>query len=1139
MDDGMSDTPGIQDPKRGWRQRGRRSLPRLTAIPRNVVKATIAEVHTLDLWDKPDKDTNPVRVTDHIREWLDQGEYYWEEEPTEYSDHLPEPRPPKKEPEPRHKDQGEGEEEKLRPGTQDTSGNDETRLEDQDTPKDDEDRDGHTESEADDPPETEDSGPQAQDETPNAQASGEGHGAQTPNEDCGARAPDQSSPRHPDDNTNQNTRRDRSRDSEEAGPEAAQDKKENEPQASHADHNSGPQDNQDGAKRKRGPLEILYLHERAVGIGYGITPTIFEFSALNPASATLEPVPADDESVYAHHVGGDESGSEDAREAPGDGIYADHDGGDIYADHVGGNERPSDPPAEDSGPVEEDEPNGFLQEEVRGTSAELRAIEAAIEDAYGEESPYRDVGQRLLAHVYYCSTEKRYQYEEGVPIDYRLIKEACQEAGLGEVTRTSNVWWPLVDAGYMCYDDYTKGVESREFALTFGFEARLQGALEEGRDTETRYDLVTGKMRRATIKTQLTYDGDHHWSEKSELIGKAIEALRGQRDLVNIEAVEEHLSRLKARAQEAKAAYEKVAEPAKAARYEILEEGKELTGEEKERLRDAEKAACEAGRKLQREQSRYNQDNRIWSKIKGQGLEDAEDQPDGIYEYETAYDVQWKSGRWTMLVGLQNASEEMKAAACKGVRDFRNKDIKSSQTEVLIEEIQLANEMGAGLDLSAITEAPSKEEVAGHFGLSRNAPKRPEHGGKFGAMFRDDTFEEAKNNARGRVFARIKDEDGEKDWSKLHTFPFESGKVAYERAIYNELATMATVAQDWADDPKCTYDDPEAVYQQLKDFYELMTEVIDQWREWLVTVHWSEAGQHGGDGYFVENPCGLPFYLNQDDGDDDDDDDDRYDQKVAYATSRLQGRESAYMHALAILSEDYDYEFLRNEHDGAAVLGEIPEEAREEAREISGFQRARLEEKPFEGHEDCDDDDDDDSSDAHNNDQPCNTKRSKPQSKPGRTRKRSTSSTSPTRTNRNGSAAGRAGRNGADEKKTPSGSAPSRPEPSRSASAHTPTDGSASPHESQSPTQRSASKTSSGATTGTTSPADEASDGVVREDDPGPGTIVYQEGMPSSLCSGAPDPPSGSSQQKQASQHDPAGPEQAPTPRGRWAIYPP
>jgi hypothetical protein len=182
------------------------------------------------------------------------------------------------------------------------------------------------------------------------------------------------------------------------------------------------------------------------------------------------------------------------------------------------------------------------------------------------------------------------------------------------------------------------------------------------------------------------------------------------------------------------------------------------------------------------------------------------------------------------------------------------------------------------------------------------------------------------------------------DWSKLHRFEFESGTMAFQRAIYNELPTMARVAQDWADKGDCKYDDPEAVYQKLKEFYQEMTKEIDRWRGWLVDHHWEIAGQNGGDGYHVKNPCGLPFDKTEFES--------RYARKAAYATSRLQGREAAYMLSHAIVAEEEGFEHLRNEHDGAAVLGTIPESAREKAREQSGFHCASLEAKPFEEHED-------------------------------------------------------------------------------------------------------------------------------------------------------------------------------------------
>jgi hypothetical protein len=139
---------------------------------------------------------------------------------------------------------------------------------------------------------------------------------------------------------------------------------------------------------------------------------------------------------------------------------------------------------------------------------------------------------------------------------------------------------------------------------------------------------------------------------------------------------------------------------------------------------------------------------------------------------------------------------------------------------------------------------------------------------------------------------------------------------------------MAQVARDWADDADVEEDDPEVIYGMLKDIYGPMAEEIDRWREWLVDGHWrwyhSRGGPHGA---FVTNPCGLAFSIH-DDRFTKEGTIDRYGQKVAYAMSRLQGLEAAYMHALAQIAGDYDYEFLRNEHDGAVVIGTIPADAR-------------------------------------------------------------------------------------------------------------------------------------------------------------------------------------------------------------------
>jgi hypothetical protein len=270
----------------------------------------------------------------------------------------------------------------------------------------------------------------------------------------------------------------------------------------------------------------------------------------------------------------------------------------------------------------------------------------------------------------------------------------------------------------------------------------------------------------------------------------------------------------------------------------------------------------------------------------------------------------------------------------------------------LIQEMTMAVRMGAELDVSILTDyidEDGKDGLAEQFGIDRENWKRPEHSVKFGAGFEHDTFDAALGAAKGKVLARIKDDDDEPDFSRLHRFKDESRRSAWNRAVYNELPTMAQTARDWADDEEIEYDDPEEVYSILRDAYEEMAEEIDAWRDWLVDEHWTEEGQHGSSfGYYVSNPCSLPFSIHDPRLAENGDEPDRYNQKVGYATSRLQGLEAAYMHALALIQDDFDYEFLRHEHDGAVVIGTVPEEAREMARRISGFHRAELESKPFE-----------------------------------------------------------------------------------------------------------------------------------------------------------------------------------------------
>ncbi|WP_259253728.1 hypothetical protein [Salinibacter ruber] len=600
---------------------------------------------------------------------------------------------------------------------------------------------------------------------------------------------------------------------------------------------------------------------------------------------------------------------------------------------------------------------GEMRDKVPVPKPVSDALEEILEEI--DAGQYIDVLRRVIAHVYYCQTRMPDRYDDGVPLGHLLIRQACSEDESAAIpTRTEEVW-EGAEGIVLAVNDYIYREEdvgrSRQFLVREKALSRLDKALSDSYEYKTRYNLVDGKRLYSGFQTELTYDGEHSWEERSTFIYRVLKRLKGQRDLVNKSAVEDHLDGLEDDVEAAKARHEAADEEREQLEDEILEEGKSLTDAEQTRLKEAREAAFEAGRELERIRSRYRQDIRIWSDIISQGLEDAEDQPEGIYEYETAYEVQEASGRFTQTCGLQNASEDMKAAACKDVAKYNNLDISSSQTEALIQEMRMAVRMGAELDVSILTgyiDEDGKDGLAKQFGVDREHWKRPEHAVKFGAGFTHPTFEAVHGAAQGKVLARIKDSDDDPDFSELHQFENESGRSAWRRAVYNELPTMAQTARDWADDEDIRYDDPEEIYSILKDAYAEMAEEIDAWRDWLVDEHWTKVGQHGsGFGYYVSNPCSLPFSIYDPrlaESNEEGAQPDRYNQKTGYATSRLQGLEVAYIHALALIQDDFDYEFLRNEHDGAVILGEVPEEAREMARRISGFHRAELESKPFE-----------------------------------------------------------------------------------------------------------------------------------------------------------------------------------------------
>ena len=69
--------------------------------------------------------------------------------------------------------------------------------------------------------------------------------------------------------------------------------------------------------------------------------------------------------------------------------------------------------------------------------------------------------------------------------------------------------------------------------------------------------------------------------------------------------------------------------------------------------------------------------------------------------------------------------------------------------------------------------------------------------------------------------------------------------------------------------------------------------------------------------------------------------------KAKLLSFAMQGLEAAFIHQLTILSVEYDYVVIGNEHDGLVTIGEIPEEAISKASELSGLLTPSLVEKDF------------------------------------------------------------------------------------------------------------------------------------------------------------------------------------------------
>lgn len=132
----------------------------------------------------------------------------------------------------------------------------------------------------------------------------------------------------------------------------------------------------------------------------------------------------------------------------------------------------------------------------------------------------------------------------------------------------------------------------------------------------------------------------------------------------------------------------------------------------------------------------------------------------------------------------------------------------------------------------------------------------------------------------------------------------------------------------------------------LEEIFGPQSQMIEDLAEGLLTAYWEEHSYTGGrgKGRVMRNHCGITFCKYDYDG--------GHQARSKAMAWYLQGLEAAYVHAITILSEEYDYEVMANEHDGCITIGTVPDEAKRRGQKISGFRSAILTDKRFEDEED-------------------------------------------------------------------------------------------------------------------------------------------------------------------------------------------
>ena len=286
--------------------------------------------------------------------------------------------------------------------------------------------------------------------------------------------------------------------------------------------------------------------------------------------------------------------------------------------------------------------------------------------------------------------------------------------------------------------------------------------------------------------------------------------------------------------------------------------------------------------------AKYLNDLLCWAAVQNQKPIQTAGGNGTIWKYKAAYRVQ-KTGRiGEIRGGFQNASREMKAAAYEGIANLHNYDLKSSQVNGLIQQFELAD-----LEthwLKDYRDYPNaKQYYSDALGVDIDTWK--------------DCFIALLMGARSIKAGPI--------YRNLRHYCEETGQ------------------------PDSTADELLNRFNELTD---PLQKQLSRWHRFLLGGYLTTdyAYRYAGKRY-LRNPTGKKLCV----------DDLKGNRSGKVAAFVLQGQEAAFIHWLTLLSCDYDFDVVGNEHDGLITIGTIPDEAVNEAATRSGLKHASLSEKPF------------------------------------------------------------------------------------------------------------------------------------------------------------------------------------------------